>query len=337
MTGGEGGAPVRHVSTGALPGPERVAALVSESHARNRDVADGAPSAVYPALARADPALFGVCVVGVQGTAFEAGDVDVAFTVMSVSKPFVHALACEALGAERVRREIGANATGLPFNSLAAVERGPDGRTNPMVNAGALATTGLVPAATADERWDRIHEGLSRFAGRTLPMDDEVLASALATNHRNRALSRLLLERGRIAGDPDETVDVYTRQCSLGVTAHDLAVMGATLADGGVNPVTGERVVGAEACREALAAMATAGLYEDSGQWLADVGLPGKSGIGGGMLTVSPGKGALATFSPPLDAVGNSVRGTLVARFLSRELGLDLFASQPLGAPAPPV
>jgi glutaminase len=145
--------------------------------------------------------------------------------------------------------------------------------------------------------------------------------------HMHESGARLLSERVAIAGDPSEAVDVYTRQCCLGVTARDLAVMGATLADGGVNPLTGARVVSADTCRHVLAVMTTAGLYETSGDWLYDVGLPGKSGIGGGIVTVSPGKGALGTFSPPLDGAGNSVRGQLAARFLSRRLGLDLFAS----------
>jgi glutaminase len=158
-------------------------------------------------------------------------------------------------------------------------------------------------------------------------MDVEIHASAIATNRRNRSITELLASMGRIEGDPAVALDLYTRQCCLLVTAHDLAVMGATLADGGVNPVTGEQVVDAATCRYALAVMTTAGMYEDSGNWLYEVGLPGKSGIGGGIVTVSPGKGGLGTFAPPLDAAGNSVRGQLVARFLSQELGLDIFAS----------
>jgi glutaminase len=198
-----------------------------------------------------------------------------------------------------------------------------------MVNAGAIATTSLVPGADSQARWRWIHEGLSRFAGHTLPMNEEVLASARETNHRNRGLANLLAALGRIYGEPMEAVDLYTQQCSLNVTARDLAVMGATLADGGINPVTKERVVDASVCHYALAVMATAGLYETSGDWLYEIGLPGKSGIGGGIVTVSPGKGALGTFAPPLDAAGNSVRGQLVAKYLSQRLGLDLFISAP--------
>jgi glutaminase len=317
------------VSTGRLPSPEQVQALVDAAHERFAGNAEGEVSRVYPALARVAPGLFGICVVGASGRVFAAGDALHPFTIMSVSKPFVFALVCETMGPEALREKVGVNATGHAFNSAAGIERMPDGRTNPMVNAGAIATTSLVPGADAEARWRRIHEGLSRFAGRELPMNEEVLASARETNFRNRALANFLRSVGRIYCDPTEAVDLYTRQCSLDVTARDLAVMGATLADGGVNPLTGERVVAAGVCHHALAVMATAGLYETSGDWLYEIGLPGKSGIGGGIVTVSPGKGGLGTFAPPLDAAGNSVRGQLVAKFLSERLGMDLFISAP--------
>jgi glutaminase len=221
------------------------------------------------------------------------------------------------------------NATGLAFNSLGAVERSADGRTNPMVNSGAIATTSLVPGLTPEAKWQFIHDGLSRFAGRTLPLNEEVYASATATNFRNQSIARLLQSYERIYMEPVEATNLYTRQCSLNVSAKDLAVMGATLADGGVNPLTKERLVDPIVCHYTLAVMATAGLYETSGDWLYDIGLPGKSGIGGGIVTVSPGKGGLGTFAPPLDAAGNSVRGQLVAKFLSQSLGLDMFVSKP--------
>jgi glutaminase len=198
-----------------------------------------------------------------------------------------------------------------------------------MVNSGAIATTSLVPGANLAARWKFIHDGLSRFAGRKLPLNDEVYASASATNFRNQAIARMLQSYGRIYIDPAEAVDLYTKQCALNVSAKDLAVMGATLADGGVNPITKERVVDSSVCHYALAVMTTAGLYETSGDWLFDIGLPGKSGIGGGIVTVSPGKGGLGTFAPPLDAAGNSVKGQLAAKYLSQELGMDMFVSQP--------
>src|SRR5262245_41102791 len=316
-----------YVSTGHLPESETVQNLVSDAHARFKSNTDGEISQVYPALARVPSDLFGVCIVGTSGRVYTAGDVDHEFTIMSVSKPFVFALVCETIGAEQARDKLGANATGLAFNSLAAIERAPDGRTNPMVNAGAIATTSLVPGATADEKWKFIHDGLSRFAGRTLPLNEEVYASASETNFRNRGIARLLQSYDRIYCDAMQATDLYTRQCSLNVNARDLAVMGATLADGGVNPVTKERVVDAGVCHYTLAVMVTAGLYETSGDWLYDIGLPGKSGIGGGIVAVSPGKGGFGTFAPRLDAAGNSVKGQLAAKFLSQGLGMDLFVS----------
>jgi glutaminase len=209
------------------------------------------------------------------------------------------------------------------------IELNADRLTNPMVNSGALATTSLIPGATAEEKWRFIHDGLSRFAGRTLTLNDEVYASASASNHRNQAISRLLHSVDRLYFDPEATTDIYTRQSSLNVTARDLAVMSATLADGGVNPLTRERVIDEDHCRPVLAVMATAGLYETSGDWLYTIGLPGKSGVGGGIIAVAPGKGGLGVFAPPLDDAGNSVRGQLAARFLSEGLGLSLFASRP--------
>jgi glutaminase len=317
------------VSTGSLPGAADVARLVAEAHARFRHVRDGSVSQVYPALAEADPTLFGIAVVGVTGEVARAGGAEVEFTTMSCAKPFVFALAAETVGVEQVRRRVGVNATGLPFNSAIAVERTPDGRTNPMVNAGAIVTTSLVSGDSAASRWTTILAGLSSFAGRPLVLDERTYESASATNQRNRALAMLVADAGGLAHDPVAVTDLYTRQSCLLVTAVDLATMGATLADGGVNPVTGERVVSADVARATLAVMAVAGLYESSGDWLLDVGLPGKSGIGGGIVTVSPGKGALGTFAPPLDAAGNSVRGCLVAAHLARKLGLDIFASAP--------
>jgi glutaminase len=267
--------------------------------------------------------------MGTHGAVHAVGDTDHEFSIMSVSKPFLFALICELIGADEARAKLGANATGFAFNSVAGIERTSDGRTNPMVNPGAIATTSLVPGASHAAKWQFIHEGLSKFAGRKLPMNEEVLKSALETNFRNRSIAQFLQSVGTIYCEPMEAVDLYTRQCSLNVSARDLAVMGATLADGGVNPVTKERVVDPMVCHYALAVMTTAGLYESSGDWLYDIGLPGKSGIGGGIVTVSPGKGGLGTFAPPLDAAGNSVKGQFVAKFLSQRLGMDLFVSQP--------
>jgi glutaminase len=316
-----------YVSTGHLPSPRQVQAAVDEAHRLYRAEASGTTSQTYPTLARARAP-----VRHLRGRGWRqhvpAGDSGHEFTIMSVAKPFVFALVCETLGAEQARQKLGVNATGLAFDSLSFVERSADGRSNPMVNAGAIAATSLVQGESSNEKWEYLADGLSRFAGRDLRLSDETYASASATNHRNRAIANLLASRNRIYWDPAETVDLYTRQSCLLTSAEDLAVMTATLADGGVNPVTGMRAVTPDACQHALAVMATAGMYETSGDWLFDVGVPGKSGIGGGVIAVSPGKGGLGAFSPLLDPAGNSVRGQLAARHLSRTLGLSLFASK---------
>jgi glutaminase len=317
------------VSTGVLPPDTDVQALISAGYERYRHLDEGAVADYIPALAAASPSAFGVCVAGVGGRLFSAGDADQEFAIESISKLFVFALVCHTLGHDQARQKLGVNSTGLPFNSVMAIELNTDRTMNPLVNAGAMATTSLVPGTTAGEKFENIVAAMSRFAGRRLVMDDDVYESEAATNDRNRGIAHLLDGYGRMYCDPDLATDVYTRQCSLRVSARDLAVMGATLANGGVNPVTGEQAIETRYCKRVLAVLATAGLYEHSGQWLYDVGLPGKSGVAGGIVTVSPGKGGLGTFSPPLDAAGNSVRGQHVTRYLSEALGLNLFASAP--------
>jgi glutaminase len=317
------------ISTGRLPRDEAVLAVLTEAFHEYRHLNDGAVADYIPHLAAADPDLFGVAIAATTGQVLQVGDATHEFSVQSVSKPFVFALVCDALGAEEARSRLGVNATGQPFNSVMAIELGADRTMNPMVNAGAIATTSLVPGRTPEEKWAFIQEGMSRFAGRPLTLDVDVYASESATNGRNSGIAHLLHSYGRMYCDPDLATDIYTRQCSLLVSATDLAVMGATLADGGVNPVTGEQVVEAATCTKVLAVLATAGLYERSGDWLYETGLPGKSGVSGGIVTVAPGKGGLGTFSPRLDAAGNSVRGQRLTTDLSRRLGLNLFASAP--------
>jgi glutaminase len=319
----------RHVSTGHLPSPEIVATSVAEAHNRFKSNPEGKNSAAYPALERVQRDLFGVCLVDAGGNVYAVGDAEYEFTIMSVSKPFVFALVCQELGVQKTRQKIGVNATGFAFNSMAGIKRNHDGRTNPMVNSGAIATTSLAPGQTLEAKWNFVQEGLSRFAGRRLAFNEEVYLSASATNYRNHAIARLLQSYGRIYIDPVQAVDLYNKQCTLNVSAKDLAAMGAVLASGGVNPITRERVIDSAVCHYALAVMTTAGLYENSGDWLFDTGLPGKSGISGGIVSVSPGKGGLGTFAPPLDSAGNSVKGQLVAKFLSQQLGMDLLGSLP--------
>jgi glutaminase len=303
--------------------------LVAEAYARFKSIDEGKNADYIPALAMVPHELFGVCVVGTSGAAYAAGDADYEFSIQSVSKPFVFALVCQAVGEDEAREKLGVNSTGLPFNSVIAIERTPDGTTNPMVNAGAIAAASLAPGATADAKWRFIQQGLSAFAGRELMLNGEVYQSEAAANRRNQGIANLLQSYNRIYFDPIQATDIYTKQCSLNVTARDLAAMAATLANGGVNPVTGKRIIDAVHCQHVLAVMVTAGLYENSGDWLYETGLPGKSGVSGGIVTVSPGKGGLGAFAPPLDDAGNSVKGQLTARFLSEQLGLNLFASRP--------
>lgn len=317
--------------TGSLPPDPVVRELVAEAHSRYSDHSQGAIADYIPILAKADPAWFGVSLVAVDGRTYDMGDTEIAFSIQSISKAFVFALVAETLGHEQIRERVGVNNTGLPFNSVIAIELNDGSPFNSMVNAGALATTALMPGETCVEKWEAIRTGLSRFAGRALELDGDVYRSEARSNFRNRAIALLLQSYGRLDHDPLAIVDVYTRQCSLSVTATDLAVMGATLADGGVNPVTGERVVSEDVARDTLALLASTGLYENSGAWLFEIGMPAKSGVSGGIVAIAPGKGAVGTFSAPLDPAGNSIRGQRACAYLSRTLGLNLFASQAEG------
>ncbi|WP_075888539.1 glutaminase A [Actinomyces provencensis] len=310
-----------------MPGSERVEEAVSAAVSHALPHTEGAVADYIPTLAEADPGVLGVALAEVGGEVHERGDSRLEFSIQSISKAFVYALVCQELGHRAVHDRVGVNNTGLPFNSVMALELNDGHPMNPMVNAGALVTTSLVPGATPARQWDRIRRCLGAFCGRELEVYEETYRAESRTNGRNRAIAQLLASYGRLDGDAEAVVDVYTRQCSLAVTTRDLAVMGATLADGGVNPVTGQQVVPASVCRDTLAVLASTGLYERSGEWLFEIGLPGKSGVSGGILTVSPGKAGIAAFSPRLDAAGNSVRAQRVTAHLSRSLGLDVFAS----------
>ena len=318
------------ISTGHLPPSDLVGALVAEVRDRFKLVDHGKVADYIPALAQVPRDLFGVCVVGVNGAIHEAGDTDYQFSIQSISKPFVFALICHAIGEDEARAKLGVNSTGQSFDSVIAIDKINQGISNPMVNAGAIAATSLAPGNTAADKWQFIQTELSRFAGRTLTLNEAVYHSEAATNQRNQGIAKVLQVYDRIFFDSIEATDIYTKQCSLNVTAKDLAVMAATLANGGVNPLTQERIIDPIHCQHVLAVMVTAGLYENSGDWLYETGLPGKSGVSGGLVTVAPGKGGLGTFAPPLDEAGNSVKGQLVTQFLSDQLGLNLFASKPL-------
>ncbi len=284
-----------------------------------------------PYLARVDSKLFGVAVVSTDNKVYTLGDVDYSFSIQSISKVFTLALAMEELGPDKVFERVGSEPTGRPFNSVVAVVDMPTHTGNPLVNAGAIATTSLISGHDAESRWNKILNYYSKAAGEKLSLIEEVYKSEAATNQGNRALAALLLKYDRISGEPLEAVDIYTKQCSVGVSVKQLAQMGATIANSGINPVTGEQVMKAEDIPHILATMTMAGLYDGSGAWAWQVGLPAKSGVGGGILAVIPGKGAIAVFAPPLDEAGNSVKAQKVISYVARKLDINLFSPGSVG------
>lgn len=304
---------------------------VDEAYAKFKDVTAGENASYIPYLAKADPELYGIAVVTADGRVFKAGAATHEFPVESLAKVFTLARVLTQQGAEAVQQKVGVNATGQPFNSVLAVELNNDKLTgsppagNPLVNAGAIATVSLVPGADVEARWRTILDTASAFAGRPLALNRDVYQSEMAGNQHNRAIALLLRSYDHLYADPEATVDLYTRECSYNVSAVDLAAMGATLANGGTNPLTRAAVIDAATGARVLAVMATAGLYNTSGEWLYKVGLPGKSGVGGGILAVAPGRLAIGVYSSPLDAAGNSVRGQLAVQHIADALGLNLF------------
>ncbi|MFE3108071.1 glutaminase A [Kitasatospora indigofera] len=313
-------------------GPDVVTEALADIHRRLGALDEGEPAAYIPELARARREGFGLALVSMDGHRYQAGDAAEPFTLQSVSKPFVYALALAELGLDEVGRWVGAEPSGEAFNAI-SLEQGTGRPSNAMINAGAIATTALVPGATPAERFERILAGLSAFAGRRLDVDAAVHASEAATGDRNRALAYLMRGAGSLACDPLAATDLYFRQCAVRATAADLAVMAATLGNGGVNPVTGERVVGERVAVQVLSVMATCGMYDASGEWLLRVGLPAKSGVSGGLIAVSPARFGAACWSPPLDRAGNPVRGTAALRELSERFGLHLMLSPAPAAP----
>jgi glutaminase len=305
--------------------PDRIATAVTATHARHQKNRRGKNASYIPALAAVDPQLFGICVATVDGQTFSAGTAECQFALESISKVFTAALAMEQVGPRAFHRKVGADPTGEAFNSVLALELHNNKPMSPMVNAGAMTAASLVSATDADDRWRQILEIQSNFAGRPISVGEQIVASERATNFQNRAIAWLLLCGGYMYCDPMEAVDIYTLQCSTLVTTVDLAIMGATLANGGVNPVTGKRVIARANVPPVLALMAMEGLYTASGDWAYTVGLPAKSGVGGGLVAVSPGKLAIAAFSPPLDQAGNSVRAQAAIAQIAHALELGLF------------
>ena len=273
-----------------------------------------------PALAKVDSTFFGIGLVTVEGQVSTVGDVDQLFSIQSISKVFTMAQVMQESGDDVVLNGVGVDATGQVFNSIVAVEQYRGKEMNALVNPGAIATTSLVKGQTADAVWAKIIGMHSDCAGRPLEVNAEVYKSESDTNQRNQAIGMLMYAYGLIKDNPAQATDLYTRQCSINVNAKDLALMAATLANGGKNPVTKKQVIDQKHVSKILAVMATAGLYDDSGKWLFLTGLPAKSGVGGGIIAVSPGKFGIAAFSPPLDAAGNSVRAQKAITMISDKL-----------------
>lgn len=313
------------------PSRAQVEAVVKEAYEKFKSDTGGKNADYIPYLAKVDSKLFGIAIVTTDNQVLSMGDINYSFSIQSISKVFSQALAMEELGSDKVLEKVGNEPTGRAFNSVFAVADMPTHTGNPYVNAGAISTVSLISGKTADEKWNKILDFYSRVAGEKLSLIDEVYKSEAATNTGNKALSMLLAKYDRIYADPFESVDVYTKQCSVGVNVVQLARMGATLANNGKNPVTGQQVIKAESVPHILSTMMMAGLYDGSGGWAWHVGLPAKSGVGGGIVAIVPGKGAIAVFAPPLDEAGNSVKAQKVIEFVANKLDFNLFSPRSVG------
>jgi glutaminase len=299
-------------------------------HGRLAGETAGAVATYIPELARADPAGFALAIVTADGRRYGAGDVDAAFTIQSMSKPFAYGLALDRLGVEAVLARVGVEPTGEAFNSI-VLDEVSNRPFNPMVNAGAIAVAELIGGADAASPGAATLELFARLAGRPLAIDEAVYRSESETGHRNRAIAWMMLNAGMLTGDPAAALDLYFRQCAIAVTCADMAAMAATLAAGGVNPLTGARVLGAATVRDVLTLMTTCGMYDYAGQWAYDVGLPAKSGVSGGIIAVVPGQAGIAVWSPRLDRFGNSVRGVAACKAISRDFALHVFGDRTAG------
>ena len=299
-------------------------AYLKDLHEKYQSLNDGAVADYIPELALANPDWFGICAVTVDGQVFEVGNCDQLFTIQSISKAFVYGLALEDRGRDYVWSKVSVEPTGEAFNAIVLDEK-TNRPYNPMVNAGAIATTDLIKGNGGTERLKRILDLFRRYTGRELEMNVPVFMSEKATGNRNRAIAYLMLNFGMVSDRIEETLDLYFQQCSIMVNGHDLAVMTATLANGGVNPITGERAIDERYVQDVISVMLTCGMYDYSGEWAYRVGMPAKSGVGGGVAAVVPPKLGIGVFSPPLDEKGNSVRGIKVCEDLARDFGLHLF------------
>src|SRR3954465_3720901 len=306
--------------------PADIQRALNAAYTKYKDLQEGKNADYIPALAKVDPKLFGIALITPDGRVYTAGDTTTEVSIQSISKVFTLARILQDSGEKAIEDNTGVDATGMPFNSIIAIEQKKGHEMNPLVNPGAITTTSMVAGANAGDIWNRILQTYEGFAGRQLRVLEDVYQSEAATNQRNKAIGALMYAYGHIKDNPDQATDIYTRQCSVGVNARDLAMMAATLANGGVNPVTHQRVIDAKHVPSVLAVMATAGLYDDSGKWLFTTGLPAKSGVGGGLIAVSPGNWGIAVISPPLDEPGNSIRAQRAITEISNALGGNPYA-----------
>jgi len=305
---------------------ERINQVLQDAYSKYKGDMGGHNATYINALAIVDSTIFGITMVDKNGNIYEVGDTKQVVSIQSVSKVFTAALVMSEKGPKFVQEKIGVNATGAAFNSIIAIEQHKGSASNPFVNAGAIQSTSWVEAKDSKERWAKISANMSAYAGRHLKLNEDVYISEVNDNKRNQAISKILDAYGRMGSDPLEATTVYTKQCSLNVSSHDLAVMGATLANHGINPITKTRVLSAAHTPKIMAIMATAGLYDNAGDWLYDTGAPAKSGVGGGIVAVIPGEFGIAVVSPPLDTYGNSVRAQLAIKYIINELGLNPLA-----------
>lgn len=309
--------------------PKAMKRAVERAYEAQKNTTEGANADYIPILTTVPGDLFGIVIATRDGRVFSVGDVDYVFSIQSVSKPFTAALVMQRQSPAAVRDKIGVEPTGLPFNSKLALEIYADRSGNPLVNAGAIAAVSMLRVDSEEERWQLVLQNLSDFAGRDLELIEEVYDSEYETAWSNRAIANLLFNYERLYCEPEEALRVYTKQCSVGVSTKDLAIMGATLANEGVNPITGTRVLAADHVPELLAIMAAAGFYDESGEWMFSAGLPAKTGVGGGIVAVVPGQFAIAAFSPRLNEAGNSIKAMRAIREIAGELGVGLYGPNP--------
>jgi glutaminase len=315
--------------TAAQTGTANYQQAVNAAFSKFKNLKEGKNADYIPALAKVDPNIFGVVLITTDGKVFSAGDLKSEVSIQSISKVFTMARVMDEQGPQAIANNMGVDATGQAFNSINAIEAHKGSEMNPMVNPGAITATSMVTGGSREEIWNKIISTYSDFAGRPLSVNQEVYKSEAETNQRNQAIAELMFAYGHIKSDPKQATDVYTEQCAVSVNAKDLAEMAATLANGGKNPITGKQCMKVENVPKALAVMATAGLYDDSGKWLFDTGLPGKSGVGGGIIAVSPGKFGIAVISPPLDQAGNSVKAQKTIAEVSNAIGGNPYSVRP--------